>query len=98
VYLEGQLQTRKWQDQSGQERYSTEVVLQRFRGELVLLGGRDEGAAPPDEREGLLAQSGPNPSEQWGRSATEPARGERAGGGRPGKSGDFDDLDDEIPF
>ena len=53
VYLEGQLQTRKWQDQSGQERYSTEVVLQRFRGELVLLGGRDEGsAAAPDEREG----------------------------------------------
>ena len=43
VYLEGQLQTRKWTDQSGQERYSTEVVLQRFRGELVLLGGRDEG-------------------------------------------------------
>ena len=43
VYLEGQLQTRKWQDQSGQERYTTEVVLQRFRGELVLLGGRDEG-------------------------------------------------------
>jgi single-strand DNA-binding protein len=98
VYLEGQLQTRKWQDQSGQERYSTEVVLQRFRGELVLLGGRDEAAAAPDEREGLLAQSGPNPSEQWGRSATEPARGEHAGGGRPGKSGDFDDLDDEIPF
>ena len=44
VYLEGQLQTRKWQDQSGQERYTTEVVLQRFRGELVLLGGRDEAA------------------------------------------------------
>ena len=44
VYLEGQLQTRKWQDQSGQERYSTEVVLQRFRGELVLLGGSGDGA------------------------------------------------------
>ena len=92
VYLEGQLQTRKWQDQSGQERYSTEVVLQRFRGELVLLGGRDEGsAAAPDERES-----------DWGRGAAEPARGggepARGGGGRPGKSGDFDDLDDEIPF
>ena len=47
VYLEGQLQTRKWQDQSGQERYSTEVVLQRFRGELVLLGGRDGGPPRP---------------------------------------------------
>src|SRR6201990_3095987 len=47
VYLEGQLQTRKWQDKDGQERYTTEVVLQRFRGELVLLGGRggdDAGA------------------------------------------------------
>jgi single-strand DNA-binding protein len=91
VYLEGQLQTRKWQDQSGQERYSTEVVLQRFRGELVLLGGRDEGsAAVPDEGAG-----------DWGRGATEPARGSGGGGGgggRPGKSGDFDDLDDEIPF
>jgi single-strand DNA-binding protein len=85
VYLEGQLQTRKWTDQSGQERYTTEVVLQRFRGELVLLGGRDEGAAAPDEREG-----------DFGRSAGEPPRG--GGGRRAGKSDDFDDLDDEIPF
>lgn len=46
VYLEGQLQTRKWQDQSGQDRYSTEIVLQRFRGELVLLGGT--GDKPTD--------------------------------------------------
>ncbi len=44
VYIEGQLQTRKWTDQSGQERYTTEIVLQRFRGELVLLGGRGEAA------------------------------------------------------
>jgi single-strand DNA-binding protein len=43
VYLEGQIQTRKWTDQSGQDRYSTEVVLQRFRGELVLLDRRDGG-------------------------------------------------------
>ena len=47
VYLEGSLQTRKWTDQSGTERYSTEVVLQRFNGALVLLGGRGE----PDEGE-----------------------------------------------
>src|SRR3712207_2145025 len=45
VYLEGQLQTRKWTDQGGQERYTTEVVLSRFRGELTLLGGRGEGGA-----------------------------------------------------
>ncbi len=43
VYLEGQLQTRKWQDQSGADRYTTEIVLQRFRGELVLLDSRDGG-------------------------------------------------------
>src|ERR671920_581352 len=43
VYLEGQIQTRKWTDQSGQDRYSTEVVLQRFRGELVLLDRREGG-------------------------------------------------------
>jgi single-strand DNA-binding protein len=45
VYVEGQLQTRKWTDQGGQERYTTEVVLGKFRGELVLLGGRDDGGA-----------------------------------------------------
>ena len=43
VYLEGQLQTRKWTDQSGQERYTTEVVIQRFRGELTMLDSRAEG-------------------------------------------------------
>jgi len=42
VYVEGQLQTRKWTDQSGQEKYTTEIVLQRFRGELTLIGGRGE--------------------------------------------------------
>ena len=45
VYVEGQLQTRKWTDQQGQEKYSTEVVLQRFRGELVMLDSRGEGGA-----------------------------------------------------
>ena len=45
VYLEGQLETRKWQDQSGAERYTTEVVLRQFRGELTLLGGRDGGGS-----------------------------------------------------
>ena len=58
VYVEGQLQTRKWTDQSGQERYTTEVVLQRFRGELTMLdsrgegggGGRDYGGGEPGGR------------------------------------------------
>ena len=44
VYIEGQLQTRKWQDQSGQEKYSTEVVLQRFRGELTMLDSRGDSS------------------------------------------------------
>ncbi len=48
VYLEGQLQTRKWTDQSGQDKYSTEVVLQRFRSQLVLLDGRAEGSGAGD--------------------------------------------------
>ncbi|MEZ5647713.1 MAG: single-stranded DNA-binding protein [Alphaproteobacteria bacterium] len=53
VYLEGQLQTRKWTDQSGQEKYSTEVVLQRYRGELTMLDNRGSGGGeslPSDDR------------------------------------------------
>jgi single-strand DNA-binding protein len=47
VYIEGQLETRKWQDQSGADKYSTEVVLRQFRGELTLLGGKPEGERDP---------------------------------------------------
>lgn len=57
VYLEGSLQTRKWQDQSGQDRYSTEVVLQKFRGELVMLDGREGGGS-----EGQAQRQAPDPS------------------------------------
>ncbi len=68
VYIEGQLQTRKWTDQSGQERYTTEVVLQRFRGELVLLGGRGEAAgealAGPGERPGTGRPSAPSAADE----------------------------------
>ena len=58
VYLEGQLQTRKWQDQSGQDRYSTEVVLQRYRGVLTMLSARDS-AAEPERREEPAERSAP---------------------------------------
>jgi single-strand DNA-binding protein len=51
VYIEGQLQTRKWQDQNGQDRYSTEVVLQKYRGELTMLDGRND-------REGMSGSAG----------------------------------------
>jgi single-strand DNA-binding protein len=57
VYIEGQLQTRKWTDQSGVEKYSTEVVLQRFRGELTILDNAGERSAP-EERQDASAQSG----------------------------------------
>lgn len=66
VYVEGQLQTRKWQDQNGQDRYSTEIVLSRFRGELTLLGGGrgDEGGAPAGDDMGFggdYEDAGPGP-------------------------------------
>jgi single-strand DNA-binding protein len=90
VYLEGQLQTRKWTDQSGQEKYTTEVVLQRFRGELTLLGGRgdDAGGSPSDY--------GDSPGGGGGGSG---GRASSVGGGSGGgKSSGYDDLDDDIPF
>jgi single-strand DNA-binding protein len=93
VYLEGQLQTRKWTDQSGQEKYTTEVVLQRFRGELTLLGGRGDdaggGGGGGDDYGGGGNYGG-------GRGGSGGGSGSGGGGGR-GPSGN-DDLDDEIPF
>lgn len=56
VYIEGQLETRKWQDQSGADRYSTEVVLRPYRGEMTLLGGRGEGGGRDDRSQ----NSGPS--------------------------------------
>ena len=83
VYVEGQLQTRKWQDQSGQDRYTTEVVIQRFRGDLTLLDRAGEGAG--GERGGG----------DFGRSS--PMESSGGGGGRSGGSY-AEELDDEIPF
>ncbi|MGE0117618.1 MAG: single-stranded DNA-binding protein [Dongiaceae bacterium] len=82
IYIEGQLQTRKWTDQSGQEKYTTEVVLQRFRGELTMLDTRGAGGA---EAGGYSepAQEAP------------PHGGASGGRGGPPSGGD---LDDEIPF
>jgi len=84
VYIEGQLQTRKWQDQSGQDRYTTEVVIQRFRGELTLL---DRAGDAVGERGG---------DSDFGRS-TPMASGGGSSGGRGGGSY-AEELDDEIPF
>jgi single-strand DNA-binding protein len=100
VYLEGQLQTRKWQDQSGQDRYSTEVVLQGFNSALTMLDGRGEGGSSAGDYGGgddfgQPVQSGGYPARGGGRSS-----GGSAGGGQGGgQSGGFGgDLDDEIPF
>jgi single-strand DNA-binding protein len=87
VYLEGQIQTRKWTDQSGADRYSTEVVLQRFRGELVLLDSRGGGG-------------GGGGGEDFG-GGYESGGGFGGGGSRPQSRPQpaFDsDLDDDVPF
>jgi single-strand DNA-binding protein len=99
VYIEGQLETRKWQDQSGADRYTTEVVLRQFRGELTLLGGRDGGGSGGgggyDDRggydEGGQGGGGGSSSGGGGRGGYGGGSGGGAGGGRS-------DMDDEIPF
>ena len=58
VYIEGQLQTRKWQDQSGQDRYTTEVVLQKFRGELQMLDTRGQGGGVAERLRGEIGSGG----------------------------------------
>ncbi|MGV2978764.1 single-stranded DNA-binding protein [Camelimonas sp. ID_303_24] len=97
VYLEGQLQTRKWTDQNGQERYSTEVVLQRFRGELTILDSRGAGGGEYGDEGGgrSIGSSGGGRGGDFGRSSPMERPAERSGGGGfGGGSG----LDDDIPF
>ncbi|MCK5933192.1 MAG: single-stranded DNA-binding protein [Fulvimarina manganoxydans] len=94
VYLEGQLQTRSWDDQSGQKRYTTEVVLQRYRGELQMLDSRGEGGGG-----GGGSYGGPRGG--GGSSSRDDDRGYGGGGGYGGSSGGgggSNDFDDEIPF
>jgi single-strand DNA-binding protein len=93
VYVEGSLQTRKWTDQSGQERYTTEVVIGRFRGELVLIDSqRGEEGAMADAGGGGYQQRAPA---QRPAAAGGAARGSGAPSWEAPKGGD---LDDEIPF
>ena len=86
VYIEGQLQTRKWTDQSGVEKYSTEVVLQGFNSTLTMLDGRSAGGGSfaGEDSGGDFGAAGPSSA---------PRRAVAAGGG--GRSGD---MDDDIPF
>ncbi|MFO1076085.1 MAG: single-stranded DNA-binding protein [Geminicoccaceae bacterium] len=95
VYVEGQLQTRKWQDQNGQERYTTEVVLSRFRGELTLLGGRGEGGGDYGGPADLDDQGYGAPAP---RSAPAGRGGGAPAGGRGRPQAMAEELDDDIPF
>jgi single-strand DNA-binding protein len=104
VYLEGQLQTRKWTDQGGQEKYTTEIVLQRFRGTLTMLSGRGEdggagGFGGPQSEDDYGA--GPAGGQSYGGGGGSSSGGgggqaRRGGGGAP--AADPMDLDDDIPF
>ena len=90
IYVEGQLQTRKWEDQSGQERYTTEVVLQNFNGTLTMLDSRSGGGG---------GEFGGGGGSDFGRSG--PMQGGSSGGGSSGggSGGGFPaDMDDDIPF
>ena len=88
VYIEGQLQTRKWQDQSGQDRYSTEVVLQGYNGTLTMLDGRDGGSGGGGGGGGYGGSSGGD----YGGGGYDSGPSSSSGGGGSR------DLDDEIPF
>lgn len=99
VYIEGQLETRKWQDQTGADRYTTEIVLRQYRGELTLLGGRGEGGG------GGMDDRGGYDDYQGGGGASGGGSSSRSGGGYGGGSssggssgGGRSDMDDEIPF
>ena len=95
VYVEGQLETRKWQDQSGADRYSTEVVLRPYSGSLTLLDGREGGGGGGgDERGGGYPEDRGYGDERGSGGGGSTPRSGGGGGGGGGRS----DLDDEIPF
>jgi len=88
VYIEGKLQTRKWQDQSGNDRYSTEVVLQGFDGKLVMLGGRSgNGGESGNQGYDNGPSGGPSGGSPDGSFSPAPSAGNSGGG-----------FDDDIPF
>ena len=102
VYIEGQIETRKWTDKDGADKYSTEIVLRQFRGELQLVGGRASGGGG-DEMGGGGGERSGGYGGGAARSSSPPARS-GGGGGQRGGGGQWDapkgggDLDDDIPF
>jgi single-strand DNA-binding protein len=97
VYIEGQLETRKWQDQSGQDKYTTEIVLRPYSGNLTLLGGRDGGSGGGG---GYDDRGGYDEGGQGGGygGASRGGSGGGSGGGMGAGGGGRSDMDDEIPF
>jgi single-strand DNA-binding protein len=106
VYIEGALQTRKWQDQNGQDRYSTEIVLQGFGGTLVMLDGREGGGGQGGGgRGGWSEDDGGDFGGSYGQGGGGAGGGSRggsgggsSGGGRPSPAPFDSDLDDDVPF
>lgn len=97
VYIEGQLQTRKWQDQSGQDRYSTEVVLQGYGGTLTMLDGRDGGGSGGGNDYGGGSSGGDYGGGGYDSGGYDQG-GSSSDSGSGGGGGSSRDLDDEIPF
>jgi len=96
IYIEGQLETRKWQDQSGQDKYTTEVVLRPYRSELTMLDGRNDSGGGGGG--GGYSQGGGGYS-QGGGGGDRGGYSEGSGGGGGGSRDSYaPDLDDEIPF
>jgi single-strand DNA-binding protein len=96
VYIEGQLETRKWQDQSGADRYSTEVVLRPFRSTMTMLGGRSDGGGSGSGGGGGYDDRGGH--EEGGQGGGGYGGASRGGSGGGGGGGGRSDMDDEIPF
>jgi single-strand DNA-binding protein len=99
VYVEGALQTRKWQDQSGQDRYTTEIVLQKYRGEMTMLDGRGQGGGQSAGMGGGDGGYDDQPRQMSsGASRSGGGSGGTMGGGGGAPKGGYGDLDDDIPF
>ncbi len=100
LFIEGQLQTRKWQDQSGNDRYSTEVVLRGYGGTLTMLDGAGgSGGGGQRSGGGDYDQSGGGGSSGWNQGGGgSSSGGSGSGGGSGGGGSNYDDLDDDIPF
>ncbi|QYU69203.1 single-stranded DNA-binding protein [Leptolyngbya sp. 15MV] len=99
VYIEGQLQTRKWQDQSGNDRYSTEVVIRGMNGSLTMLDGAGGSGGGGGQRGGGNWDQGGGSQQSGGAGDWRGGGGSGAGGQGGGAGGaNYDDLDDDIPF